>query len=227
MARDDLAVREVVIGRNSKVWRAVSRNPAVSARFRIALGHVEIAAFAFSAADRVWVLSYSRVQQDNTKLLMALESAGVREVVYVSTATTIVTGITRCYEYPRVKQAAEDEARARLNARILTLGLVVASLQEVPPGHNTTTLQSTIEAFLLAPHWPHDGGTRMHLFEPVDVPFTRAWEAALHRIYDTMQWTLRSWPCVLRPFDVLLRAAGIRWYGYVNLSNRLWTTTIS
>jgi hypothetical protein len=221
------ALREVVVGRNSKVWRAVGSNRTVAMRFAAAIGHADVATFAFSPMDRVWVLSYSRAVQENSRLFAALEAARVREVVYVSTATTNVTRLTKCYEYPRVKEIAEDEARRRLGARILTLGLVVGKIEELPPGRNAATLQSTIEDFLLEPRWPHDGGTRMRLFEPVEVPFTRAWEARLHGAYDSIQWAVRRWPCVLRPFDLVLRALGVRWYGYVNLSNRLWNTTTS
>ncbi|HWX30705.1 MAG TPA: hypothetical protein VNZ53_25100 [Steroidobacteraceae bacterium] len=223
----DGALREVVIGRNSRVWRTSWANRAVSERFKIAIGHADLPGFQFTSLDRVWVFAYSRVPDENSRLLAALEAAAVREVVYVSTAATIVTRITRCYEYPTIKQVAEDEARERLNARVLTLGLVVARVEDLPPGLNATTLQSTIEEFLLAPHWPYEEGRRMRLFEPVAVPFARAWEACLHRAYDRLQWGLGRWPCALRPLDAMLRALGIRWYGYVNLSNRLWNTTTS
>jgi hypothetical protein len=195
--------------------------------FPLAIGHSDLPTFAFTPADRVWLFSYSRIPQENSQIFSVLEAAQVREVVYVSTATTIVNRLTSCYQYPRVKQAAEREARRRLNARILSLGLVVANPGQLPPGRNATTLQSAIEEFMLNPRWPQDGGTRMNLFELLDIPFAGGWEAGLYRAYDRLQWTLRRWPCSLRPLDLVLRALGIRWYGYVNLSNRLWTTTIS
>jgi hypothetical protein len=222
-----VALREVVIGRNSTVWRKSCGNQAVSQRFKTAIGHAEVSAFRFTASDRVWVFAYSRKPEENSRLLVALESARVREVVYVSSAATIVTRFTRCYGYPTVKQVAEDEARRRLNARILIFGLVVNRIEELPSGLNVTTLQEKIEEFLLAPCWPHDGGRSMRLFELVAVPYTRPWEARMHRAYDAMQWVVRYWPCALRPIDVILRAVGIRWYGYVNLSNRLWNSTTS
>jgi hypothetical protein len=220
-------VREVVVGCNSKVWRAAAENSAVAQRFSRAIGHRDVATFPFSRSDRVWVFSYSRVPEENSRLLAALRTATVREVVYVSSATTIVTRLTRCYGYPRVKQAAETEAREGLNARVLTLGIVVRHPEELPAGRNAATFQSWIEEFLLSPRWPEDAGTRMRLFQMVSVPFTRSWEVPLYRAYDWLQWRLRTWPCVLRPLDAMLRALGIRWYGYINLSNRLWTATTS
>jgi hypothetical protein len=165
--------------------------------------------------------------KENSRLFAALESTRVHEVIYVSTAAAIVTRLTRCYEYPRVKRLAEEEARRRLRARVLILGLVVDRLQELPPGRNAATLHRQLEEFMLAPRWVHDGGSSMRLFELVDVPFARPWEARIHRVYDQLQWLLRSWPCALRPIDFVLRALGIRWYGYINLSNRLWTLTTS
>lgn len=218
--------REVLIGRNSKVWRAISANPAVAARFAAAIGHDALAEFEFLPSDRVWVFGYSRIPEENTRLLQILQRAGVGATVYVSTATTIVMRLTRCYEYPRVKQAAEQEARRLLDAKVLTLGVVVDAVTQMPPGRHAMTLLSRIEQFVLDPRWP-EGESHVHLFEPVSVPFTRRWEEGLHRVYDALQWRCRRWPCVLRPLDLVLRMAGIRWYGYVNLSDRLWTMTTS
>jgi hypothetical protein len=65
----------------------------------------------------------------------------------------------------------------------------------------------------------------MRLFEMIDRPFGSGAERALYRAYGSLQWRVRRWPCVLRPLDFTLRALGIRWYGYVNLSNRLWSST--
>ncbi|HEY8509888.1 MAG TPA: hypothetical protein VIL32_16105 [Steroidobacteraceae bacterium] len=224
---DPTPVREVVIGRNSKVWRALATRGRLADRFAIAIGHADLEGFAFTPADRVWVFAYSRDPQDNTRLLQTLARYPLREVVYVSSASTIVTRYTRCYGYPRVKQLAEREAQQLLNARILTLGIVYDSLQELPPGCSAATSLSSIEEFLLAPHWPQDAGTRMNLFELTSRPFVRRWEAALHRIYGAVQWQLRRWPCLLRPVDCVLRALGMRWYGYIHLSNRLWISMTS
>jgi hypothetical protein len=218
-------VREVVIGCHSKVWRSTVQNARVAQRFTLALGHNEVSQFHFSPDDRVWVFSYSRIPVENVRLLTALQSAAVREVVYISSASTIVTKLTRCYEYPRVKQAAEQEAQRRLQARVLVLGLVYAQLSDLPAGQSVATSQATLEQFLLDPKWPEGPGSRVHLFEVVNRPFSGRLEALLYRGYGTLQWAFRSWPCVLRPLDYLLRAAGVRWYGYVHLSNRLWIST--
>jgi len=219
--------REVVIGCHSSVWREAQRHPEIARRYSVAIGHLDVPAFAFSPHDRVWVFSYSRVAAENRTLLEALEKARVGGVVYVSSASTIVTRLTRCYEYPRVKKEAEDQARARLGARILTLGLVYNQTDDLPAGINVATSQAQLVDFLLAPVWPHEGGTQMYLFSIVQRPFPSGWEALLYRVYGRVQWLARRWPCALRPLDYVLRASGIGWYGYVCMSNRLWTTTRS
>ncbi len=226
-ARRLAQLREVIVGRNSRVWRAVASDARIATRFTTVIGHAEMQAFPFGDRDRVWIFSYSRRPQENSRLLATVAAAGVAQIVYVSSATTVVNSITRCYEYPRIKLLAESQARGLENARILILGLVVRGVGELPPGSNAATLQSGIAEFMLAPHWPHDDGKSMRLFEIVQVPFKRPWEARLHAVYDATQTALRGWPCALRPLDLALRIAGIRWYGYVNLSNRLWTTTTS
>jgi hypothetical protein len=219
--------REVVLGRHSKVWIASASNARVRERFGVAIGHRELSGFQFTGNDRVWVFSYSRDPRENSALLDTIHRGGVREIVYVSSATTNVNLVTRCYQYPRVKQLAEEEVLRLPNARVLTLGLVFGDVSELPAGSNAATLQQQIDAFLLAPQWPLDGGTRMNLFKIVKRPFRSAIERRLHQAYGWLQQFAGRWPCLLRPLDFVLRACGMRWYGYVYLSNRLWTTTTS
>lgn len=221
------ALREVVLGRGSTVWRRLAAAPAVAARIGAAIGHAELAGFAFTPADRVWVLAYSRVPAENRAMLERLREAGVAEIVYVSSASTIVSRRTRCYEYPRVKQQAEDEALALPNARVLTIGLMHGDDAELPAGRNIATHYDELAAFLLAPDWPDEGGRRKRLFRVVQRPFRNAAEQVLARAYGAALDATGSHPCLLRPVDLLLRILGMRWYGYTFLSNRLWTSTTS
>lgn len=220
-------LREVVLGRGSTVWRRLAADPSVAARVGAAIGHAELAGFAFTPLDRVWVLAYSRVPSQNHAMLERLREAGVREIVYVSSASTIVSRRTRCYEYPRVKQQAEDEALALPSARVLTIGLMHGDAAELPAGINIATHYDELAAFLLAPDWPDDGGRRKRLFRVVQRPFRSAFERALAHAYGTLLEASGSHPCLLRPIDLLLRILGMRWYGYTFLSNRLWTSTTS
>lgn len=219
-------VREVVVGRNAKVWRAASADAAVAARFKTVISHAEVATFEFRPVDRVWIFSYSRDPRQNEQIFGRLAEANVKEVVYISSATTNIAALTSCYEYPRVKRRAEQDARRILDARILCFGLVVDSLEQVPAGRNATTLQSRINEFLLGPTWPSRRDQPTLLFSMEQRPFRGAWERILYGCYGALQWRVRKWPCLLRPVDMLLRVLGIRWYGYVHLSNRLWNTTI-
>jgi len=221
--RDDY--REVVIGKNSRVWRSACVDGRVGQRFGICISHTELHGFAFTRQDRVWVFAYSRRVEENSRLLEMLSKAGVREIVYVSTATTIVTRFTHCYSYPRVKLAAENQARHLTGARVLTLGVVYERAEELPAGPALATSQDSIKSFLLEPVWDVNGDRQ--LFELVSRPFTSRFEAALHQAYGTIIGRVRRWPCVLRPLDLLLRLAGIRWYGYIYLSTQVWIATRS
>ena len=216
-------LREVIIGRNSRVWKAAAGNSRVAERFKVAIGHAELGRFEFTADDRVWVFGYSRIAAENAQLLQTIQAAGVRELVYISSASTIVCRLSRCYEYPRVKWLAELEA-LRLRARVLVLGVVYARPEDLPAGLTLCTSQASIDDFLLQPDWPDMNGQGKHLLTTCTRPFRTSLESALHRIYGALIWSFRRWPCVLRPLDLLLRGLGIRWYGYVYLSNLLWIT---
>jgi hypothetical protein len=220
-------MRDVVLGRNSTVWRALARIDAVARSFRHAIGHRELEAFAFTPADRVWVFSYSRKAEDNEAIFRRLRAAGVREVVYVSSSSTIVTRQTRCYEYPLVKQRAEEAALALPQARVLTIGLMYSDESELPAGDNIATRYDELAAFMLAPHWPAVPARRQRLFRVVSRPFAGALERALYRLYGHALDLFRSRPCLLRPVDLVLRTLRMRWYGYTYSSNRLWISTMS
>jgi hypothetical protein len=219
--------RDVVVGHNSKVWRAVAKSPGVVDRFRTTISHRDLSRFEFGASDRVWVFSYSRSSAENSALLATLAEAAVSEVIYVSSAATIVVQQTDCYMYPRVKRAAEMEAQQQLGAFVLTLGLVYSCMEELPAGVNAATSYAELAEFLLSPSWSQDGGRRMNLFRLIDRPFSGPLERALFSWYRRLVDLFPHRPCLLRPLDMVLRTFGYNWYGYVHLSNRLWTTTIS
>ncbi|CAG1018168.1 hypothetical protein BURC_02905 [Burkholderiaceae bacterium] len=218
-------MRNVVLGRGSRVWRALANRPALSGV--VAIGHADLGSFEFSPADRVWVLSYSGDPRENRDMLAHLGASRVQEIVYVSSSSTIVNRITRCYRYPRVKFDAETEALALPQAKVLTVGLMYEDSSELPGGASVATSFDEFARFMTAPEWPEAGGRRRALLRVVERPFGSALEGRLFRAYGVLLRLAGSRPCVLRPLDLLLRALGMRWYGYTCLSNRLWISTIS
>ena len=221
------AFRDVFVGSHSKVWKALSMHLDAASTPAQAIGHRDLAGFAFTPHDRVWVLSYSRLPAENAALLDVLRQAGIGELVYVSSSSVIVSRRTACYEYPRVKLRAELDALNLPNAKVLTIGLMYEELRELPGGADVATSYAELAAFVAAPEWPEDAGRRKRLFRVVRRPFARTAERRAYVVYgQLLRWSGR-WPCMLRPLDLLLRALGARWYGYVYLSNTLWIPTTS
>lgn len=222
-----LPTREVVLGRSSTVWQRLSADPALARLAGAAIGHHDVAGFAFTPADRVWVLSYSRDPRENAAMLQRLHAAGVREIVYITSASTIITSRTRCYEYPRVKWLAEQEALTLPQAKLLTIGLMHDSVDELPSGTNIATRYSELAEFMQRPEWPDSGGRGKRLFHVEQRPFGSALERLACTAYTSLLMAAGSRPCLLRPLDLILRLLGWRWYGYTCLSNRLWTSKTS
>lgn len=220
-------MREVVIGKNSAVWATLSADEAIASRFPIALSHRDVAAFAFHPDDRVWILSYARDRAANEALFAPIAAAGVREAIYVSSATTNIAADVRCYAYPRAKRQAEQAARASLDARILTIGLMHERPDTLPGGTSIATGYDRLRSFLLAPHWPPERASPTLLFTRVDRPFANGWERAAYGGYGRLIALCGKWPCALRPVDLVLRGLGWNWYGYLFLSNRKWISTTS
>ncbi|TXH48624.1 MAG: hypothetical protein E6Q93_26370 [Burkholderiaceae bacterium] len=219
--------REIVLGRNSTVWRRLATHPALAGTSFTAIGHHDLSGFDFSSHDRVWVFSYSRVPAENHAMLARLGAAGVAEIAYLSSSSAIVTRRTRCWEYPRVKQQAEDEALALPNGKVLTVGLMHADAAELPAGDNIATSYDMLADFMRSPAWTDGDGRRRHLFRIEPRPYRSGLERALARLYGAALDACGTQPCLLRPIDLLLRLLGMRWYGYTFLSNRLWTSTTS
>lgn len=217
---------DVIVGGGARIWRALCALPDFPAERFVVLHHDQCASHHFATGSRVWILAYGRRPQDNLRLIEQLRDRAVGcEFVYVSSSSCIVNTISGCYGYPRIKQQAARAATRLLGARTLLLGLVHGSPEELPRGTNAATPLGLLRDFLLAPRWPADRHAEVPLLVTVTRPFTGVLEARLHAGYGLLQKLCGRWPCLLRPLDVLLRAAGIRWYGYVYLSNRLWTAT--
>ena len=217
-------MRDIIVGKNSAIWRELSGRPDVAARFPVALGHADLEGQHFGSDDRLWILSYSRHAAENERLLHGLKAAGATTVIYVSSATTVVAERTSCYSYPAAKLAAEQVATSILDAVILTIGVVYRTISDLPAGTTMATSYDDLAAFLLAPRLDQ---RKVRLFTPTTIAFRSATERRLHTLYSAVISRLGRWPCLLRPIDLALKTLGYRWYGYVNLSNTIWLTTIS
>ena len=218
-------MRRILIGKNAKIWKALAADASVRSRFSHVIGHADAQGFNFEAEDEIWLLSYSRSQSDNKAMLDLLQQAGIGRLVYFSSATTNIAGVTDCYEYPRVKALAADYAKSRLGAVIVLLGLVYERAGDLPSGTTAGISLEDLGSFFRS--FNPDAAREIRLFSMTEKPFMSGFEKFLHRAYDAAQSRSGRWPCLLRPVDYLLRAAGYKWYGYINLSNRLWISTIS
>ena len=221
------AYRDVVIGRRSKVWRQLAKDIRVAGCISHAISHGDLADFGFTPNDRLWVFSYSRREEENRAMLARLQNAGVAEIVYVSSSSTVVANVTSCYEYPRVKLQAESLVEAMPEGRILTIGLVYDGEHELPAGKCVATSICELADFMLGANWPDNNSVRKNLLRVVNIPFSSRIEELLYRWYGVLIEAAGRFPCLLRPLDLVLRGFGMRWYGYVYLSNRAWISTIS
>ena len=99
---------------------------------------------------------------------------------------------------------------------------------ELPGGADVATSFAELAAFVAAPEWPDDAGRRKRLFRVVRRPFSARDRArgpcGLRAAAARGRAASRA---CLRPLDLILRALGARWYGYVYLSNHLWISTTS
>jgi len=211
--------RCVVVGRNSSIWKALALRNMASVT---AIGHADIGDFGFRQGDTVWILSFSRDDAQNRHLFEQLSQACKGSFVYVSTATANVADHTRCYTYPTVKRTAEHLARQILGARIVRIGLVNASVEDLPAGTCAATAFDDIADVLQGAKLPPPGaGDIVRLYRLETRPFRSALERAAYSAYSALLMKLSSWPCLLRPLDVLLRAMNWKWYGYLRLSSAL------
>ena len=216
--------RHIVVGCNSYIWSILSRSTWLNFRAFHAISHRELEGFKFYANDSVWIFSYSRVVAENDTMFRCLAAAGVSNVVYVTSASTNVISITNCYEYPRIKQLAHESAIRICDAKVLSIGLFYTDQKSLPGGITASTSAKELALFMGAPSWADDGEVT-HLFRAIERPFATGRELFIYKRYGELQRLCGSFPCLMRPIDLVLRIFGMRWYGYLYLSNRLWFTT--
>lgn len=218
------AQRLIVLGRNSKVWASLKKSPLLADIPIVTIGHAELSDFTFSPGDKVWVLSYSRSVNENRLLLEILARQQDISVIYISSASTNVTEHTRCYNYPTVKRQAQEDAVRLCAARIVNIGWFYADAAELPAG---CTAATSVDALAMAMRSADAVPSQIvNLFHMVDRPFGSQFEKTLYLLYGVLLKGSGRYPCLLRPVDLLLRMLGMRWYGYLYLSNGLWFTTI-
>jgi hypothetical protein len=213
--------RLVVVGRNSTVWRRVRK---LVDTMTLELSHNEVERASIDPDDVVWILAYGRHDKENERLFTALSSHGVRNMVYISSATAPVGAKYPCYSYPRSKLRAERLAVDMLSAHVVRLGIVYENEEELPGGRSLATKISSIAdamrvSLRVGPH-----AVPPELFELHVRPFGSRIERRLYDSYGRLICSLPT-PCLLRPLDLAFRIIGWRWYGYVYLSNREWPTT--
>lgn len=217
--------RLIVLGRNSKVWASLNKSPLLANIPIVAIGHAELPHFAFRSGDKVWVFSYSHSVNENRLLLETLARQQNISITYISSASTNVTTITRCYNYPTVKQQAQEDAVRLCAARIINIGWFYSNVTELPAGRTAAT---SVDELALTMQSPNNATTGhiVNLFSLVDRPFESQLEKVLYQLYGILLKGSGRYPCLLRPVDLILRMVGMRWYGYLYLSNSLWFTTI-
>lgn len=218
------AQRLIVLGRNSKVWALLKESQLLSDLSIVAIGHAELLNFKFCHGDNVWVFSYSRSTQENRLLLEILSRQQNISVVYISSASTNVTSLTGCYSYPTVKQQAMKDAVRLCGACVVNIGWFYANPAELPSGNTAAT---SVDALAMAMRSVDaDIQQTVNIFQMIDRPFASKFEKFIYQFYGAMLMACGRYPCLLRPIDFLLRAVGMRWYGYLYLSNNLWSMTI-
>lgn len=216
--------RLIILGKNSKVWALLKKSNNLAELPIFAIGHDDIGDFEFFPLDQIWVLSYSRVPSENYFLLKKLSNINNISVFYVSSASTNVNSITQCYNYPKIKHQAQEDAVSLCNARVITIGLFYEAVTELPSGLTAAT--SVQQLALAMRNIDNHSAQSVNLFRMVDRPFSTYFEKILYVLYGQLVKRCGRFPCLLRPIDLVLRLVGMRWYGYLYLSNKLWSTTI-
>jgi hypothetical protein len=219
--------RQIVIGRNSSIWSVLAQDKFLGSKPFLAIGHRELTKFKFEPEDRVWIFSYSRQHTNNLQLLQHLKDTGVTDIIYITSASTNIASITQCYAYPRIKLMAHEAAIKICQAKIVCIGLFYTDEEQLPCGETAVTSANELSMFMQEANWDTTDDVIRNVFHRSDRPFSNKLEEVLYITYGKIQPLCGNFPCLLRPFDLILRAIGMRWYGYLYLSNRLWFSTTS
>lgn len=219
--------RLVVIGKNSILWSRIGDRVRSRHLNTLAVGHRDLASVRLNASDRIWIFSYAQDVNENAALFDVIAAQGGSNCYYLSSATANIADNVRCYRYPLVKRAGELDAELRLGAIPVRIGLIHDNTNELPAGNSAVTqLDLLIEAMISDDVDFARCGSLIQLYTLESKLFSSAMERFAYIWYGKLLRACGSYPCVLRPLDVVLKLFGWRWYGYFRMSNDICFSTI-
>jgi len=210
-------LKTLLVGKNSRLYK--NNLKKFSQIVDVAISHADISGVEGVEYDAAIILSYSRNFANQISLIKGLKKISFKNLIVISSVSALVAENYSCYEYPKVKLAHE---RLYLEyfprACIVRMGTVFDKKKSTPnKGTLVTDLDELVQMLsVLITGSPNQIITFCKYCDfGVD-----SIEARIHSIYSKLIIRL-SYPCLLRPVDIFLRALGFNWYGYGVLSNLL------
>jgi len=205
-------MRKIIIGKNSKLF--LNFKSEFLRIFDLCLSHKDLVDFKFRLDDVILILSYPKSILELNEMKINLGTLRKNKVILLSTCSVVVNKYTKCYAYPRIKLLQEKcFSEIFTNLLIYRIGTVIRSNQ-YKKYIGTCILDSN------------------YFFESLDRQVSIAFDKKIITSFKTIEFNGLSaesffynvycflirffspYPCILRPFDLVLKWLGKPWYGY-------------
>lgn len=209
-------MQKIIIGKNSKLWQKISKEIKNANILTKAISHKDIPFFFFPKNCTVVILSYSRSATINQKMFLKLREKNITNSIYVSSISTVVCKRYPFYDYPSIKQKAENDAIKILGSKILRIGFIYAKKKEIPNGKIVAT---NLKVFFNIITRKKSKYLNKSCLEKSCKPFLSRTEKMAYLMYGKIILSFRYAYLLIRPVDFIFAKIGWKWYGYNYLTS--------
>jgi hypothetical protein len=216
-------MRKIIIGKNSKLFKNYSVE--FTERFDFFLSHTDIERFKFESNDCVLLLSYPNSKPQLDIMKNSLLKLTHSKVIILSTCAVIVSKLTNCYFYPKIKLLQEKYVAEVLNNFLIYRVGTIVRERDYNKYIGTCVLDSKVFFNELDSFIKFDFEHRI-ITSVKTLDFEGGTiEKFIYKNYCFLISTLSFCPCILRPLDLILRIFGRSWYGYGALTRIMMEKT--
>jgi hypothetical protein len=210
-------MRIILVGKNSGLYR----------NFKLyfddfideAISHNDVHNFKFSKSDVLIILSYSFNTNLQRYFIGLLKKTSVNQIIVFSTVACLVSEKIKCYAYPDLKLQSEKNFRRSIPRTVIfRFGTIIdGQSRYVYRGTYVTEISDVVNGVKSAIKL-HLKSKVISIYNFCEFNNKNCFEYLLYQYYYKVISRM-SYPCLLRPLDLILRIVfGYKWYGYGVLS---------
>jgi len=213
-------MKTLIIGKNSRLVNQLGINKKNNIIKLISHSDIQNELNSGVVYKNIFLFSFSYKMQENMSMIEKIKLFSVESEVYIISSTSVFAyRISPFYKYPGIKSKMDSYAISN-GFHILRIGYVVDDERSLNSGEYLITHPNDICDFIDSP-LKASKSRAVDLFKYVNLPMNIFYKI-FYSVYLFALFHLGRYAFVLRPVDLILKVAGVKWYGYNALGVIYW-----